>query len=79
MGNMLTTASEVRLGTEYKIKKVSLRAGYRWEQSPYKDGKTIGDLTGYSGGLGFNFGTTKLDLAYAMRNVITTNNFSLKD
>lgn len=65
MSNALTSASEVRLGTEYKIKKLSLRAGYRWEQSPYKDGKTIGDLTGYSGGLGYNFGSTKLDLAYA--------------
>jgi len=65
MSNTLTSASEVRLGTEYKIKKLSLRAGYRWEQSPYKDGKTIGDLNGYSGGLGYNFGSTKLDLAYA--------------
>lgn len=65
MGNTLTTASEVRIGGEFKVKKLSFRGGYRWEQSPYKDGKTVGDLTGYSGGLGYNFGTTKLDLAYA--------------
>ena len=65
ISNLLTSSSEVRVGGEYKIKKISLRGGYRWEQSPYKDGKTIGDLTGYSGGLGFNFGTTKLDLAYS--------------
>lgn len=65
MANNLTTASEVRIGGEYKIKKMSLRGGYRWEQSPYKNGTTIGDLTGYSGGLGYNFGNTKLDLAYA--------------
>ncbi|MEC4003899.1 outer membrane protein transport protein [Flavobacterium sp. SUN052] len=65
MSNLLTSASEVRIGGEYKIKKLSIRGGYRWEQSPYKDGKTVGDLTGYSGGLGYNFGTTKLDLAYA--------------
>lgn len=57
--------SEFRLGAEYKINKLSLRGGYRYEQSPYKDGKTIGDLTGYSAGLGYNFGTTKVDLAYA--------------
>lgn len=65
MRNLLTTSSEVRVGTEYKIKKWSLRGGYRWEQSPYKNGNAIGDLTGYSGGLGYNFGSTKVDLAYA--------------
>jgi long-subunit fatty acid transport protein len=65
MSNLLTTSSEVRVGTEYKIKKWSLRGGYRWEQSPYKNSNAIGDLTGYSGGLGYNFGSTKVDLAYA--------------
>ena len=65
MSNTLTKSNEIRLGAEYKIRNVSLRGGYRWEQSPYKDGKTISDLTGYSGGLGFNFGATKLDLAYS--------------
>lgn len=66
ISNLLNTSSEIRVGTEYKIKQLSLRAGYRWEESPYKDKKTIGDLTGYSGGIGYNFGNTKLDLAYAI-------------
>ena len=65
MANNLTTATEVRIGGEYKIKKISLRGGYRYEKSPYKNGTTVGALTGYSGGLGYNFGSTKLDLAYA--------------
>ncbi|MFZ4106952.1 OmpP1/FadL family transporter [Flavobacterium sp.] len=65
MANNLTNATEVRIGGEYKIKKISLRGGYRYEQSPYKNGTTIGALTGYSTGLGYNFGNTKLDLAYA--------------
>jgi long-subunit fatty acid transport protein len=26
---------------------------------------TIGDLTGYSAGLGYNFGSTKVDLSYS--------------
>jgi hypothetical protein len=65
MSNELATSSEVRIGGEYKIKKVSLRGGYRWEQSPFKDKTTIGDLTGYSVGFGLNFGYTKLDVAYA--------------
>ena len=65
MSNLLDASSEVRVGGEYKIKKLSLRGGYRFEKSPYKDGKTIGDLTGYSGGFGYNFGSTKLDLSYS--------------
>lgn len=65
MENVLDVANEIRVGAEYKIKKFSLRGGYRFEESPYKDGKTVGDLTGYSGGLGYNFGSIKLDLAYS--------------
>lgn len=65
MNNELTSNGELRIGGEYKIKRLSLRGGYRFEESPYKDGKTIGDLNSYSGGLGYNFGGTKLDLAYS--------------
>jgi hypothetical protein len=65
MSNQLTNSSEVRVGAEYKIKLLSLRAGYRYEQSPYKNSTTIGDLNSYSGGLGYNFGATKVDLSYS--------------
>lgn len=65
MSNTLDRSGELRIGGEYKINKLSLRAGYRYEQSPYKNGITIGDLTGYSAGLGYNFGSTKVDLGYA--------------
>lgn len=63
--NTLTSTGELRIGGEYKIKQLSLRGGYRFEGSPYKNGNTIGDLTSYSGGLGYNFGATKVDLAYS--------------
>lgn len=65
ISNTLTNTGELRVGAEYKIKQLSLRGGYRFEGSPYKNGTTIGDLTSYSGGLGYNFGATKLDLAYS--------------
>lgn len=65
MENVLDVANEFRIGAEYKIMKLSLRGGYRFEESPYKNGKTVGDLTGYSGGLGYNFGKFKLDMAYS--------------
>lgn len=62
IGTQLGGVSSIRLGGEYRIKQISLRAGYRYEQSPYVD-KTIGDLNGISGGIGYNFGPSKLDLA----------------
>src|SRR5690606_10472776 len=65
MSDVLNTASELRAGAEFKIKKWSLRGGYNYEQSPYKNGNTIGDLQQYSFGFGHNFGSTKLDLAYS--------------
>jgi long-subunit fatty acid transport protein len=65
MSSVLDNTSEFRIGGEYKIEAWSLRAGYRFEQSPYKNSTTIGDLKGYSAGLGYNFGATKVDLSYA--------------
>lgn len=65
VNSTLTSTGELRIGAEYKIEALSLRAGYRYEQSPYKNAVTLGDLTGYSGGLGYSFGSTKVDLAYS--------------
>jgi len=65
MSNELKSASEFRVGAEYRVKQVSLRGGYRFEESPYKNGKTMGDLNGYSAGLGYNFGDSRIDLAYS--------------
>lgn len=59
----LGAVSSFRLGGEYRIEQFSLRGGYRFEQSPYSDGSTIGDLNGYSGGIGYSFGGNRLDLA----------------
>jgi predicted porin len=65
LSSSLDVASTVRVGVEYRIKQLSLRGGYRYEQSPYKNGRTIGDLNGASGGLGYSFGPSRLDLAYS--------------
>lgn len=65
MNSVLNKTGELRIGAEYKIKEWSLRAGFRNEQSPYKNKTTVGDLKGYSGGLGYNFGSTKVDLSYS--------------
>ncbi len=68
INNMLTDASTYRIGGEYKHKEFSFRGGYRFEESPYKNGVTVGDLTGYSFGIGYNFGNTKLDITYDQSN-----------
>ncbi len=65
MNNVLDNAIEVRLGGEYKYKEYSFRGGYHFDQSPYKVDQTFGDLTGYSGGLGYTFGDSRIDLAYS--------------
>jgi hypothetical protein len=65
MSANLDTAAEIRVGGEIRHKQWSLRGGYRFEESPYKVDTAMGDLTGYSGGIGFDFGISRLDLAYA--------------
>jgi long-subunit fatty acid transport protein len=61
----LVGASSINLGGEYRIEKWRLRAGYRFEESPYENKNLMDDLTGYSLGFGYNFGRSKLDLAYS--------------
>jgi len=63
IANELGAVSTIRLGGEYRIAQFSLRAGYRYEQSPYANADTIGDLNGISGGIGYNFGGSRLDFS----------------
>ncbi|AVI49985.1 transporter [Pukyongia salina] len=61
----LQGSSSVKLGGEYRINALSLRAGMQYEQSPYKNDMIVGDLTGFSLGLGYDFGEYNFDIAYA--------------
>jgi long-subunit fatty acid transport protein len=63
ISNQLGAVSSFRVGGEYRIERFSLRGGYRFEQSPYEDGNIVGDLQGISGGIGYTFGASRLDLA----------------
>ena len=65
MSSEMKNAYEIRIGGEYKIKQWSVRGGYRFEESPYVVDTAMGDLTGYSAGLGYNFGENRLDLSYS--------------
>lgn len=63
VSNDLGVVNSIRIGGEYRINKFSLRAGYRFENSPFVNLSTYGDLEGVSGGLGYDFGSSRLDLA----------------
>ena len=63
--NNLQASSEIRIGGEYRINQVSLRAGYRYVQSPYKETDIIGDVNAVSGGIGYSFGVARLDFGYS--------------
>lgn len=68
--NTLGDTNSLRFGAEYRLplsktNHLFLRGGYRYEQSPYKtEYKPIGDLTGFSTGLGVSFGSMRFDLSY---------------
>jgi long-subunit fatty acid transport protein len=57
-------ANSYKIGAELRQKNFSFRGGYRLEESPYKDTSIAGDLKGFSLGLGYSFGNSKVDLAY---------------
>ena len=71
----LTNSVEIKVGGEYRIKQLSLRGGFRTEQSPYKDKKIMSDLVGFSSGLGYTWGDTKLDFAFSQTRRTSQNQF----
>jgi long-subunit fatty acid transport protein len=62
--NTFRAANSYKIGAELRQKNFSFRGGYRLEESPYKDTSIAGDLKGFSLGLGYSFGNSKVDLAY---------------
>ncbi|HKL90839.1 outer membrane protein transport protein [Flagellimonas sp.] len=75
IGSTLGAVNSFRLGGEYRIEQVSLRAGYRYEESPYANSDFVGDLNGFSAGIGYNFGASRLDLAYSRTEQDTNSYF----
>lgn len=65
IASQLKPVNSYRIGGEYRIERVSLRGGYRFEESPYEDELIMGNLEGYSAGIGYSFGPNRLDLAFS--------------
>lgn len=60
-----THAFNYRVGAEYRIEQLSLRAGYGLNGSPYKDdAKNRFDVKYYSAGIGYRVNEYYVDLAY---------------
>lgn len=64
ISNNLKAANTYKIGGEFRHNQLSFRGGYKFEESPYENTSFYGDLKGYSFGLGYSFGGTRLDLAY---------------
>lgn len=73
ISEVFKAANTYKFGGEYKYKQFSFRGGYRFEESPYLDDSFVGNLTGYSLGLGYNFGETRLDLTFDQANRTVNN------
>lgn len=67
-----TVANSYRIGGELRQNKFSFRGGYKMIESPYKDKSLYGDISGFSLGLGYNFGNSRLDIAYVNTERTTT-------
>lgn len=68
-----TNAINYRVGGEYRIDKISLRAGYGLNGSPYKgDNDNKFDVKYYSAGIGYRVSQYYIDLAYQRTETINT-------
>lgn len=62
--NDLENVGELRIGTEWRFDNFSLRGGYHFENSPYKNAVSSDNSTGFSLGAGYKFRGGKIDFAY---------------
>lgn len=56
--------SEVKVGAEYRIKALRLRGGYAFASNPFENNALIGERQTIALGVGYNFKSFYLDLAY---------------
>ena len=60
----LVSTLKFNLGTEWRVKDLSLRAGYSFEETPYLNAIDTDNISGYALGAGYHFGNYKIDVAY---------------
>lgn len=67
--NSLHWAGNIRVGTEWRIKSLSLRGGFAVNGNPYTGGYSL-DNTRYSLGAGFRFNHFFVDLTYQLHRMV---------
>lgn len=60
----LQATATINIGGELRAGHWSYRAGYGYQESPYKDERIMSDRERYSFGFGYNFGKFRFDFAY---------------
>ena len=63
--NNLRRTNSFNVGSEWRFNRLSLRGGYRYQESPDANALDSDNLQTYSAGVGYNFGNVKFNLAYA--------------
>jgi len=71
----LESTGQIRIGTEWRFKDLSLRGGYHLEKNPYKSAIDSDDTEGFSIGAGYKFRSGKLDFAYQKSSNTASYNF----
>ncbi len=62
-----TTTNNFRAGAEFRInKQFSIRGGYAFQASPYKENPKDNEITSYSAGIGYRFNNYFFDIAYKL-------------
>ncbi|MDD7915042.1 OmpP1/FadL family transporter [Polaribacter ponticola] len=72
--NNFKNTNNFNVGTEWRFDRLSVRAGYRFEENPNKLAVETNNIEAYSYGIGYNFGNFKLDFSYSDNNKTSTYN-----
>ncbi len=66
--NNLTVANSYKIGAEIRANSLSYRAGYRIDESPYRNTDYYSDRKGFSLGIGYKFKSNSIDLSFEKYN-----------
>ncbi|NER17727.1 OmpP1/FadL family transporter [Spongiivirga citrea] len=64
ISNQFQVVNSYRIGGEIRLEEWSIRGGYHFEDSPFANEAIASDKTGFSAGLGYRFGGTRVDVSY---------------
>ena len=61
ISSIFKPTSTLRLGTEFRFQNLSVRGGYVFQETPYKDKNILSNTNTYSFGFGYNLGASRID------------------